>query len=256
MPVTGDRTDGRQMLLHVPVSHYSEKARWALDYKRVPHTRRWPPGGTHPLVSLALTRGRHHTVPVLVIDREAIGDSTAIIHRLEERFPEPPLYPADPTERRRALELEDFFDEELGPFIRRWVYHHFTNDPELLPELAAHQVQYAPEAATALTQRALRVFLDLRFSTDSPERAEEAEAKVLAALDRLEAELAGREYLAGDGFSVADLTAAALFYPLVLPPQIPWRPSRLPHAWEEFQDVHRERPALEWIAEMYRRHRG
>ena len=62
-----------------------------------------------------LTRGQHHTVPVLVLDGEAIGDSTAIIRRLEDAYPEPPLHPSDPTERKRALVLEDQFDEELGP---------------------------------------------------------------------------------------------------------------------------------------------
>ena len=93
-------TDRRPELVHVPVSHFSEKARWALDYKRVSHVRRWPWGGLHPLVSLLLTRGRHHTVPVLVIEGEAIGDSTAVIRRLEERYPQPPLYPPDPVDRR------------------------------------------------------------------------------------------------------------------------------------------------------------
>ena len=49
-----------------------------------------------------------------------------------------------------------------------------------------------------------------------------ARAKVLAALDRLEAELdASGEYLVGDSFSVADLTAASLLYPLVNPPEGP-----------------------------------
>ena len=37
---------------------------------------------------------------------------------LEQRFPEPPLYPPDETARRRALELEDCFDEQLGPGLR------------------------------------------------------------------------------------------------------------------------------------------
>ena len=55
---------------------------------------------------------------MLVLDGEAIGDSTRIIEALERRYPEPPLYPADPEERRRALEIEDFFDEELGPHVR------------------------------------------------------------------------------------------------------------------------------------------
>ncbi len=245
----------RLTLVHVPVSHYSEKARWALDYKRIPHTRRWPLGGLHPVVTWSLTRGRHQTVPVLVMDGEGIGDSTEIIRRLEEGFSEPPLYPAEPADRRRALELEDHFDEELGPYIRRMVYHHLTADPELLGELAMHQAQYAHRATLGITKKVLDRFLDLRFSTRSPERAREAEERVVAALDRLDAELDGREYLAGDRFSVADLTAAALLYPFVLPPETPWRPSRLPDAWIEFSEANRERPCHAWVAAMYRRHR-
>ena len=46
-------------------------------------------------------------------------DSTRVIAALEERNPEPALYPADPDERRRALELEDFFDEHAGHDMRR-----------------------------------------------------------------------------------------------------------------------------------------
>jgi glutathione S-transferase len=63
------------------------------------------------------------TFPVLVLGGEAIGDSTRIIETLERRRPEPPLYPADLTQRQRALELEDFFDEELGAYSP---YSHFT----------------------------------------------------------------------------------------------------------------------------------
>ena len=45
-----------------------------------------------------------------------------------------------------------------------------------------------------------------------------------AALDRLEAELQPSGYLVGERFSVADLTAAALLAPVVLPPEFPYRP--------------------------------
>ena len=104
-------------LWHIPISHYSEKVRWALDHKRIPHRRRAVLGGRHPLVAMVLTRGEHQTAPVMTIDGRGIGDSTAIIAELEARYPERPLYPADPAERARALELEEWFDEELGPAI-------------------------------------------------------------------------------------------------------------------------------------------
>jgi glutathione S-transferase len=244
------------MLCHVPVSHYSEKVRWALDHKRVPHTRRWPPGGFHPVVSFILTRGKHQTVPVLVMDGEGIGDSTEIIRRLEECYPDPALYPADPEERRRALELEDFFDEEIGPYVRRMAYHHLTSEPDLLAELALHQIQYGHPATIGMSKAVLKRFLDLRFSTDDAELAKAAEDRVVAALDRLDAELEGRTFLAGESFGVADLTAASLLYPMVMPPQVPWRPSRLPDAWSAFNEAQRERPAYAFVERIYAEHRA
>src|SRR5680860_1288798 len=96
----------KPVLWHIAISHYSEKARWALEHKGVEHERRAVPGGVHMAIALALTRGRHKTFPVLELDGVRIGDSTAIIAALERRFPEPPLYPEDEAERCRALELE------------------------------------------------------------------------------------------------------------------------------------------------------
>ena len=134
-------------------------------------------------------------------------------------------------------------------------YHHLTSDPQGLAELTMHQVQYGHKATLGLNKRVLTRFLDLRFRTADPDLAEESERKVIAAVDRLEDELAGREFLVGDRFSVADLTAASLLYPLILPPQMPWRPSRLPERWAGLAASQADRPALKWGAEMYRRHR-
>jgi glutathione S-transferase len=243
------------VLWHIEVSHFSEKARWALDYKEIPHVRKTPLPGVHGAFALALTRGAHRRLPILQLEGRTIADSTAIVAALEEYRADPALYPADPAELERALELEDYFDEQLGPYTRRLVYHHLTSDPELLAELAAHQVQWGLDSLSGVSKRVLKLFLNLRFATDDPERAKRAEEKVVAALDRLDAELEGREYLAGDGFSVADLTAASLLYPIALPPQTPWRPSRLPDAWLDFNTAHGDRPSVRYVLEMYRRHR-
>ena len=63
----------------------------------------------------------------------------------------------------------------------------------------------------------------MRYGVGSEESADRSRAKVHAAMDRLELELdaADGAHLAGGAFSVADLTAAALFYPLVFPPEGP-----------------------------------
>src|SRR5581483_8192578 len=91
------------VLWHLPVSNYNEKARWALDHKGLPHVRRAAVAGPHSRIAQRLTGGK--TFPVLVVDGEAVGDSTRIIERLERMRPDPPLYPADPEARARALEL-------------------------------------------------------------------------------------------------------------------------------------------------------
>jgi hypothetical protein len=132
-------------LWQIEISHYSEKARWALAFKQVEHERRAPVPGSHIPVALWLTRGAQTTFPVLSIDGRNIGDSTAILAALEERYPDPPLYPSDPEERRRALALEDFFDEGLGPHVRLLAFHELRNDPERFVALMERR---APEPLT------------------------------------------------------------------------------------------------------------
>jgi glutathione S-transferase len=195
-------------------------------------------------------------LPVLVLDGETIHDSTRIIERLERLQPEPALYPADAAERRRALALEDFFDEEFGPHVRRAFFQ------ELLPEtgFAAAAFTSGCGPGTRLFYRALfpalRVAMKADMKIDAASAARSG-AKVLAALDRLEAELQPSGYLVGDRFSVADLTAAALLAPVVLPPEFPYRPpGPLPAPVARWRDSLTGRPACRWAGEMYRRHRG
>ncbi|HEX2392353.1 MAG TPA: glutathione S-transferase family protein [Solirubrobacterales bacterium] len=245
-------------LWHIPVSHYSEKVRWALDHKRVDHVRRAPIPGTHIPIALWLTHGASMTFPVLQVDGRALGDSTAIVAALEELRPEPPLYPADPDERARALALEEFFDEELGPHARLLVFHELIDEPDVFAELASRTVPGPLSQVKSLTGAYARIFTSLRYGAQRDDAAAAARVKVLAALERLEAELAAADgdYLVGDRFSVADLTAAALFYPVVDPDEGPLPPGTpTPAAIAAFRASLAERPGVRWVKEMFRRHR-
>ena len=108
------------LLWHISFSHFNEKARWALGFKRIPHKRRVL--GANYLFRAWRATGRG-TLPILFLDGKPVGDSTAIIAALEQWQPEPALYPQDPAQRRRALELEDYFDEVLGPSLRAALGH-------------------------------------------------------------------------------------------------------------------------------------
>ena len=100
------------LLWHIPFSHFNEKVRWALDFKNVPHRRRCV--GADYLFKAWRATG-HGTLPILFLDGKAVGDSTDIIAALEQRQPEPALYPKDPAQLRRALDLEDFGDRAAPP---------------------------------------------------------------------------------------------------------------------------------------------
>src|SRR5215831_6749585 len=99
---------GLPILWQFKASHFNEKVRWALDWKRIRHERRSLLPPFHLPVTLWLTG--HRSVPILQLDGATVADSTHIIAALERHTPDPPLYPADPGERVHALELEDFFD--------------------------------------------------------------------------------------------------------------------------------------------------
>jgi glutathione S-transferase len=103
-----------------------------------------------------------------------------------------------------------------------------------------------------------RTYTGLRFGARDKAATATAREKIVAALDRLEDELAagGGEFLAGESFSVADLTAASLFYPVVGPEEGPLpAETPTPPALESFRDEIRERPGYIWVEETFRRHR-
>ena len=79
---------GPPVLWHFPISHYNEKARWALDWKRIPHVRR---ALAMSYVPRALWATGQAKLPILFLDGQAIADSTRIIEALERLQPEPAI---------------------------------------------------------------------------------------------------------------------------------------------------------------------
>ena len=251
--------NGDPVLWHIPVSHYNEKVRWALDHKGVRATRKAPPPGAHMVVALWLTRGAGKTFPLLELDGRAIGDSTEIIAALETRYPDPPLYPSDPAELDRALAIEDYFDEELGSYARLLAFHEIRRDESSLKQFTADVLPArlaGNDRVVMVAAKGTAAFTQARYRVGSHHVAEDARTRILASLDRLEDELEAGEgdYLVGDGFTVADLTAASLFCPLVGPPEGPEVPDT-PQALEDFRAPLRTRPGFIWVEEMFSRHR-
>jgi glutathione S-transferase len=93
----------------------------------------------------------------------------------------------------------------------------------------------------------------------SAEAAAASRSKVVLAIDRLEREISTSGYLVGESFTVADLTAASAALPGGTPSEFPYAivaDDDLPATRREFLDTLALRPGGQWVAGIYRRHRG
>ena len=252
-----DVSAGLPVLWQYSFSNYNEKARWALDFKGIPHRRRSVmPGGIRG--PLAFSRG-NGTLPV---DRSSTegGSSTPprSSRRSRRRQPEPALYPADPDGAAAGARARGPSSTSTpattcavsvsGNFARTWHYglDFMTTDQ---PTIKARVAGCAYDWHFPVVWRYMNRRYGLHRGGGRAQQGNPA-----AALDRIESERNGRDYLVGESFTVADLTASALLYPMVWPPEFPYELPE-PRRWEFLEPI-RDHPALEWIREMWGRHRG
>lgn len=240
-------------LVQFAFSHYNEKARWALDYKGLAHRRRSLLPGPHVPVVKRLT-GKTET-PVLIADGQVIAGSAATIDFLEAEHPSPALYPALPEWRRKALEVQRFFDEEIGAEARRAFFLEFLADGGYAARCIADAFGGVTRALYGLgfpiTRMIMRKQMELR-----PEFFDQACAAVRRGLDFV-AENAGPDgFLVGDAFSVADLTAASLLQLVAFPPEAMRLPEPRSKALKGWLERWQDHPGTAWVIQTYRVHRS
>jgi glutathione S-transferase len=147
-------------------SHYVEKVRWALDFKRLPwrgidivaftkkEMRRFNCAQTVPLI--------HDTATGV-----AISDSSPIIRYLDETYPEHALLPDDLTEREAVWQWMLQLDSTLGLHARRLGYTQVIMEcPNILSKLFMPNVWgglFTWPVLRALAAPLLGTMLTLRF---------------------------------------------------------------------------------------------
>jgi len=154
-------------LYRFPFSTNVERVALALAHKGLEVESVWvDPANRSDVVRISV----QELVPVLIDGDRVVADSTAILEHLEERFPERPLYPADPA---RRAELRLFVD---------WFNRVWKQPPNLI---VAEEAKAKPD----------------------PVRIAELEGLIGGALPGFEDLLAGRDFLFGQGLSAADVMA-------------------------------------------------
>ncbi len=206
-------------LLTIPISHYCEKARWALDRAGLSYREERHVQGVHRIA--ARRAGGGATVPVLVTPEGVIGESAAIVEWADARLaPEERLLAPEGPERERERALCRRLDERLGPSGRRLMYVHIFRDED-----REEMLGYNNRGVPAWEDRAVRWCWPLaeRFVSRAlgirPGVEAGDEAAVWAEFDHVAGLLAdGRPYLLGERFGAADLTFAALAAPMIASP--------------------------------------
>ncbi len=204
------------VLVTIPISHYCEKARWALDRADVAYRERAHVQAFHRAATLRAGGGL--TAPVFVSPAGVLADSADILAWASARGPsQRRLYPSDRLGAIEVRQLEASFDARLGPHSRRWLYQQLRERRDLALRYGCVGVPIWEERALRWAYPALFRIL-ARVLDVKPATAAVAEAEVRAVFAAVAERLAdGRPYLCGERFTAADLTFSALAAPMLMP---------------------------------------
>lgn len=240
-------------LLEFPHSHFCEKARWALDY----HGISYQPVAILPGLHLWTVRrfAPKTSVPVLLDGVNAIQGSSEIIDFIDRGSASRPLTPANDKDRLECVTLENELDVRLGVPIRQILYHRLLAYPGFIRFCFTHTMSAPKKFAFRLSYPALRKKI-YQVYVKSDEAVEQARRTFDQTLDQLGERLEKSEYLIGDCFTRADMTACSMLSLLVLPKQhpLPW-PSIPDPEIKAIRDSYSTHPVYLWVNTIYENHR-
>lgn len=193
-------------LHHSGLTTCSKQVRLALVEKGLPYVSRYVELFNHEQLSPAyLKLNPWGVVPTLVHDGRVIVNSAAINEYLEDAFPDRPLRPADPAARAK-MRLWTWAADMVHPALQNATYNAMMKTrvagltPAQLDTLMARMPQ--PERRDRLRKLVAGGF--------AAEEVEQAFERLGYVIGRAEADLAGGPWLAGETYSLGDVSMLAI----------------------------------------------
>jgi glutathione S-transferase len=236
------------------ISHFSEKARFALDLSGLPYEEKQLLPGAHMLATRR--RAKATSVPVLEIDpKNVVQGSSAILDALESRLGFGALAVAD-AERSRAIELEALADRAFGRGLQTIFYSVLLDTPGAVADLWMQRGPRWGRAFYAVMMPFIGAALRRSYRANAKDAAAAREAFVRA-FDETDRALEGRSYFFGETLSRVDVTVAALVAPVVQPKEHPFEwPDAQPPELVAFARSLEGRPTWDHVLRVYREQRG
>jgi len=243
----------RRTVVALPYSPFCEKIYWAYDRCKVAYGIRAVFQGFFPTTLMEFSAA---TVPIVVDGGSVLKDSKDVLNSLYDEG-HSWLYPS-PSVR----EVESGFGDAFGKSVARVVYHHlFSTDEGCVLLRRVWKVDVTPLERLLCNP----VFPACRFAMltglEVPDKLPEFIASVDEVFARVSALLKdGRKYICGTPqMTAADITFAALAYPLVLPEEkaavfVSWD-DKLPDEFRAEVQRRRETPAGQFVLRLYKEER-
>ncbi len=202
----------QRLLYHFPLSPFSRKVRIMLAEKKLDFDLQLERYWERRRDFIALNPASQ--VPVLKENGQLLADSGAICEYLEEMYPNPPMIGRTTIERAEVRRLSGWFNNKFYYEVTKYI----------------------------LDERVLKF-----YRKDGEPRCEyirAAQSNILYHLEYIAFLTRGQNWLAGDRFSMADVTAAAHLSVLDYLNEVPWH--RCPSAKDWYALV-KSRPSMKAI---------
>jgi glutathione S-transferase len=244
-------------LVVIPISHYCEKARWALQRAGLAFREERHLQILHRRAVRAAGGG--HLTPVLVTPKGPISESSQIVEYASRHLPvESSLYPEPHAAAIRDFERE--LDAVFGVESRKLFYEVGQRCGKAFLMEVNNQGAPLIERAMLRTSYPFAMRFLNRYLEIDAESVAAAERHVRETLDDVASRLDdGRPFLFAERFTAADLAFAALSSPLSYPAEyglpIPPR-SSVPPALDSFLRRFDDHAAIHYARKVYREERA